>query len=263
MSLNIKDQIEVRRELLIKLSNVTKDKLKRFPNGKVYVKHNRNCIYYYLVDEKTGSEEKILDTEKEYISELLQRNYLERVLKAVESELTVLDRLKRNYPKCVAEDVYDKLSKERQDLVKPIIPTDEQFISRWLEKPYVQKPIPDKVPVFETMKGERVRSKSEQLIADRLFVNGIPYKYECPLKVGDRIVHPDFTVLRLSDRKELYHEHLGKLGDDDYCMDNIPKINEYILNGFMPGDSLFMTFESAKRPLDVRVIDKLIEEKFR
>lgn len=127
----------------------------------------------------------------------------------------------------------------------------------------VKKPISDDIPVYTTMRGERVRSKSEIIIADRLFANGIPYKYECPLKVGNEIIHPDFTILRMSDRKILYHEHCGMADDSGYAEDMVKRINDYSEEGIIQGDSLFLSFETSKQPLDVRVIDRLINSHFR
>ena len=75
-----------------------------------------------------------------------------------------------------------------------------------------------------TLKGDRVRSKSEQIIADRLFINNIPYKYEYPIEINGIIYHTDFRILRMSDRKELFYEHFGKMGDEQYANDNIRSI---------------------------------------
>ncbi|MEE3440399.1 MAG: hypothetical protein VZR07_10670, partial [Ruminococcus sp.] len=50
---------------------------------------------------------------------------------------------------------------------------------------------------FETQRGEIVRSKSEVIIADALYYANIPYHYEKPIKVGDRVIYPDFTVLNV------------------------------------------------------------------
>jgi predicted nuclease of restriction endonuclease-like RecB superfamily len=113
------------------------------------------------------------------------------------------------------------------------------------------------------MRGERVRSKSEVIIADRLLISGIPYKYECPLKVGKRVIHPDFTILRLSDRRVVYYEHCGKLDDPEYAEDLVNRVNDYNHAGIIQGERLFMTFETSKTPLDVRVLDKMIKENFR
>lgn len=114
-----------------------------------------------------------------------------------------------------------------------------------------------------TDRGERVRSKSEQLIANRLLAKGIPYKYECPINVGGKIFHPDFTILRISDRKEIYYEHLGKMGDEEYAHTTILRINKYVMNGIALGEKLFTTMESYTAPLDLRVLDQMIESSFR
>ena len=113
------------------------------------------------------------------------------------------------------------------------------------------------------MNGERVRSKSEMIIADRLFVNGIPYKYECPLMVGDNeIIHPDFTILRIRDRKIIYYEHCGKMDDPGYAEEMVERSVKYSLAGIVQGDSLFYTYESSTKPLDVRVLDNMIKRSF-
>ena len=258
------DNINSRFDILTKMSDKTKEKLKNYPKGNVFIKHRNNKAYYYFSEDGSNKNERLIDpNDKEYIELLLQRAYLEKVLKAVQKEMKTLKRIQMNYPETIAEDIFNQLSDERKLFVKPIILTDEQFALRWQNTPYTPKPIPDNLPVFETLRGERVRSKSEQIIADRLYVNGIPYKYECPLKAGEKIIHPDFTVLRLSDRKELYYEHLGRLDEAKYSCDNVPRLNDYILNGYLPGDRLFLSFETSKTPLDVRVIDKLINEQFR
>ncbi len=265
MNKNIMEQIEERSELLKKLSKRTTEKLKSFPRGSIYIRHRKNKVYYYLVDDSSGIKEKLLDrNEKEYISALIQRNYLEKVVRAADSELAALERIKKVFPKYVAEDIYYNLAEERKEMINPIVPTDEQFVSRWLERTYDHKYISDDVPVFKTLRGERVRSKSEQIIADRLYLNGIPYKYECPMLVCDNeIIHPDFTILRVSDRKIVYYEHCGRMDDQEYVEDMTVRSIKYSLAGIMQGDRLFYTFETSKTPLDVRVLDNLINSCFR
>ena len=113
------------------------------------------------------------------------------------------------------------------------------------------------------MNGERVRSKSEQIIADHLKKAGIPYKYEYPTMINGKIIHPDFKILRVSDRMELYLEHCGRVDKPGYYDDMVIRINNYAMNGIVIGCNLFLLFETADVPLDVRVLDKLIEEQFR
>lgn len=52
-----------------------------------------------------------------------------------------------------------------------------------------------------------MRSKSEVIIADLLNKEGIPYRYEFPLYLKEfNTVYPDFTILNVRKRKEIYWE---------------------------------------------------------
>lgn len=47
-----------------------------------------------------------------------------------------------------------------------------------------------------------------KIIADKLNNLGIPYRYEYPMILEGNIrIHPDFTILKMPERKEVY---LGK-----------------------------------------------------
>ena len=171
--------------------------------------------------------------------------------------------MQKIYPEAVAEDVYDQLPEALKKYAKPINLCDDEYAIKWMETPYRHKPFKNDAPVFVTTKGERVRSKSEVIIADRLRANGIPYRYECPLKVGKKIIHPDFTILRMSDRSILYHEHCGKMGDQKYVEDMLVRQKDYNEAGIILGDRLFYTFESDTVPLDVTILDNIINQHFR
>ena len=260
MEKDLRNAIKTRLDILTKLTHTIERKIPNLPHGRIEIKHTGHKIYYYhLESDKEGMQ---LCKDNALISQLAQKNYFEKVLKSSKQEAAILERTLKQYPKTISEDIYEKLSEDRKMLVKPLVTPIEQFVKEWQEKPYIPKAIKEGVPYYTTLRGEKVRSKSEQIIADRLYIRGIPYKYECPLKVGNRIIHPDFTILRRSDRKEVYLEHLGMTDDDKYQNDNVPRINDYILNGYMLGDRLFLSFESSKTPLNTEVIDKMIDELF-
>ena len=259
---NLRDEIKERTDLISSLSKKAEEKLSGFPEERIKIKHYKNGTYFYLVD-RDNNEKYLSKDNKDLIRTLLQKKYIEEVFKLSLRELKALNKIRHVYPDVIAEEIYESLDETSKEYIKPIVPTDEQFITNWLNRSYKKKIIRDDVPVYITMKGERVRSKSEQIIADRLYVKGIPYKYECPIKVGDEIIHPDFTILRVSDRKILYLEHCGKMNDAGYIDDMIDRSRKYALEGIMQGDRLFYTFESSFKPLDVRVIDKMIDELFR
>ena len=258
----LRDKLNKRMDIVTKMAFQTETKLKGYPEGRIKISKRGKNTYYYQISNRTNL--KLLkNTDRKIIDKLIQKRYLEKVLDAFKTELDALNKMQKLYPETIAEEIYDGLSDERKAHIKPIIPTDEQFVSRWLSEPYTKKPISDDVPVYVTKKGERVRSKSEMIIANMLYDCGIPYKYECPVLVGGEIFHPDFTILRLSDRKIIYYEHCGRMGDPGYVEDMIERSRKYALEGIFQGEKLFYTFESAKQPLDVRVVTAMIENNFR
>ena len=103
----------------------------------------------------------------------------------------------------------------------------------------------------------------EKIIADKLYSMGIPYRYECPILMKNGIkVHPDFTVLKMPEREEVYLEHLGMMDDMEYVESVIRKLNTYEKNGIYLGIHLFITYETAKYPLSLRQLEELIKGVF-
>ncbi|MBR3142198.1 MAG: hypothetical protein IKF09_03500 [Clostridiales bacterium] len=262
MTVNLRNIISERYELLSKTIEELEKKTDSFPEGRISVKHDGGRVCYYQSGNKTA-EKYLTNKDKKLIGDLIQKAYLKKVLRSAKQESEALEKTLKYYPEVVAEEVYDTLSEDRKKMARSIITGDDQYVKKWQERPYTPKPMSDDIPVYLTMRGERVRSKSEIIIADRLYANGIPYKYECPVLVGDEIFHPDFTILRMSDRKILYHEHCGRMDDPGYAEDMVDRINKYNDEGIIHGDRLFLSFETSEKPLDARVIDNLINKHFR
>ena len=107
------------------------------------------------------------------ISQLAQKRYLQHTLKIAKSELAALSEALDKYPAVVIEEAYDSFDEKLQKYITPIVPGDDQYVIKWLETPYKKKPIKPGSKTYTTLKGEIVRSKSEALIADRLYARGI------------------------------------------------------------------------------------------
>lgn len=97
--------------------------------------------------------------------------------------------------------------------------------------------------IYSTSKGDKVRSKSEVIIANLLFQNSIKYEYEKRLyyNENDLSILPDFTI-HLPDGREIYWEHLGMIGTEDYDKRWLKKLKIY--NDFFPG-MMVKTYEGA------------------
>ncbi len=260
MAILFRDLFANRYDIVLNTIKAIEQKINCFPEGRITIKHHNSASNYYLQSENV---QKYLNKSDKLIGELIQKEYLQNVLDALKREASFLEAALKKYPVLTAEEIYSTLPYDRQVYAKPITLSDEQFVERWLSQPYKRKPISSEAPAFITMKGDKVRSKSEMIIADRLWINGIPYKYECPLKIGNKVIHPDFTILRISDRKTLYHEHCGMMDNQKYSDDFANRINLYANAKITIGDNLFLTFETAAAPLNTSLLDELINKLFR
>ena len=66
-------------------------------------------------------------------------------------------------------------------------------------------------------------------------------------------------MLRLSDRKEIYWEHLGMMDDKEYSSNALRKILTYEEYGIFPGDRLIITSETYKLPFNLTIINRTID----
>jgi hypothetical protein len=102
-----------------------------------------------------------------------------------------------------------------------------------------------------------VRSKSQLVIANHLFDKGISYKYESPF-VGEKVegrVLPDFSF-ETPEGDTIIWEHLGLLHKPGYREAWERKRDWYEKNGFVVGETLFMTRDDDRGGLDMdQVID--------
>ena len=213
----------------------------------------------YLFDRKTI---RLLAT-KAYALKLdkaakLESKQIERCIRILES-----DKNKDGVDIADIDSVFGRLPEYVRSNTTPSIATDDGYADSWQRESYNSRWKKDTDVIYETPRGEKVRSKSEWIIASMLHEAGVPYRYEeiVPLNAEVGVfLHPDFTVLNKRTRKVYYWEHFGKMGDPEYIENSfMPKINDYYNFGFLPGDRLLMTFESKGSPLDTTQVKRLIE----
>lgn len=215
--------------------------------------------YYHKTEDSSPDGRYLSRKDTVGISKLAQKDYNEKLCVSIRAEIRAIDRYLKSYPDISAEDIYDHLPVPRQLYVVPVTETEEEFIARWSSEPFAGKEFNDSCPEFYTAKGERVRSKSEVIIADMLYRENIPYKYECPMYLeGMGIVYPDFTVLDVVERKEVYWEHMGRMDDPEYADSAVRKWACYIMNGHFEGVDMIYTYETRLVPLNTRVLHMLV-----
>jgi len=258
----LKKEVLSRYRWITRVIDTYESRLNKMPAGHLRVKSRTSAPYYYHVDDKNNPNGHLIK-DRELIVNLAAKTYMIDCLRKAKTEQRVLKHFLDHYPDKSIEDIYPGYSRPRRRLITPVTVPDEEFRRRWENTPYIPKGIKDGQPVYITMRGEKVRSKSEMIIANALFSKGIPYKYECPLVINGVTIHPDFTILRLSDRQEVYLEHLGMMGDEDYAGNAITRIDNYTSNGILLGDRLFITMESKTAPFGAASLNLIIDKQLR
>lgn len=246
----------MRLEYLLAQKNQIESQLENAPAGTLRIKHDATRIQYFQRSTPQDSLGKYIKRKDLPIAHALaQKDYDQKVLLAINQEIHAIERYCALFPKKRAEDIYETMRKDRQDLIVPIQETDQQYIRSWSSVSYQGKPFDASLPKLYTSREERVRSKSEIIIADTLSRESIPYRYECPLHIPDvGNIYPDFTVLNAAKRKELYWEHFGMMDDSQYVEKVLLKIRTYELNGIYPGDNLILTYETHQTPIDQKQV---------
>lgn len=262
-----------------------------FPEGRLRVSHNGKKERFYRVAEnkyknkyenedgtkaenkaenKDGTKIKkdkfgvyIPASEKKLVADLAQKDYNREFLRLATKELKGIEKSIRALSAPGADDAYQKASTTRKELIMPYIITDEMFVKGWLDNKPGESGLMPESRIYDTRRGEKVRSKSESIIADILYDLGIPYHYEKPLCLKNgRIRYPDFTLLDIPSRTEIYFEHFGKLEEWDYACDAMAKIEEYKQNGIFLGKNLIFTYETSNYPLSANATREMLQAVF-
>ncbi len=210
---------------------------------------------------------------RDEIARLCNKHYESKLIQAAELEGSQIDtciallksrRDKDGNDLADIDLVHGRLPDIIRQNVSPNALTDDGYAQTWQSVEYGKRWTKKGDKVYETSRGEKVRSKSEWIIAGMLAEAGVPYRYEeiVPLNADVRVfLHPDFTVLNKRTRKVYYWEHFGKMDDQNYINNTfMPKMAEYYNFNFLPGDKLLMTFESGLHPLDTTEVKRLIEK---
>ncbi len=251
-------------ERLERIMSICREGLAAAPEGSLRVfKKGEDSMQCYLVlpGEKNG---RYLRKEQADLAQsLAQKMYLKKVLPIAEQEYKLIEKLHAFYADDLISSIYEAEPEPRQTLIRPVEKSWEERVMEWESTCYETKPFQEESPVILTERGERVRSKSEKLLADYFLHHGIPYKYEKPLYLrGYGTVYPDFTLLSKKLQREVYWEHDGKMDDPTYARAAVKKIRTYEKNGFLLGRDVIFTFETEATVLNTGDIEMLFHEYF-
>ena len=261
-------ELEQERDNLVKLVPKLERDISKAPEGSLVMLKARGRYpqYYHYIegDRENGKNGRYLPKkELKLVQRLAQKQYESEVLECVKRRANAISVFLKKYQENDTEAIYENLPEERKALVCPVIKTDEMFECEWREGIRANSnDFPKDVELY-TEEGERVRSKSEKILADGFRRMGIPYVYEPELELADGSrIYPDFALLHKRKRKTIYFEHFGMMDYPEYSERTVKKLAKYQENGYWFGDNFLCTFETSENPLDMRIVEKMLKHYF-
>lgn len=262
----IRDVLLKKEEELFGWKKQLEKNLAEAPMGKLYrSKSNGSEQYYIRKPDANGKIRKkyVRKSEKMIVDRILQRDYEALVLEKVKEQISSIEKFLKEFVPEELTAIYENLPCSQKKIITPWMETTEEYVRKWKNVLYVGKDFSQSAQEIFTERGERVRSKSEKIIADSLYRQGVPYRYEYPIYLrGMGTVYPDFMCLHVRRRKEILWEHMGMMSDAAYCKNALKKEEIYIKNGYRTGIDIIYTHESSEYTLSTKVIDQIIKDVF-
>lgn len=269
---------ELNNELL-KLRKIKKQAefdIEKAPKGKLRIAQaTKSPIYFYRENKNDRLGTYIKASNRDIARALAQKGYAENIQKTVNKQINLIEDLLKTYDTVDLKTYHTKYNKARRALISSYELSDEEYSQKWYEETSAQIAYYNalklqnakntnenaiEIKTFTTANGEIVKSKSEVIIADTLLRLGIPYQYELPFEQNGRVVfRPDFTVLNVNSRKQVYIEHFGRMNDEEYRKSFFWKMSNFSNMGIIQGKNLLMTFEDHDNSFDIADYIKDIE----
>lgn len=195
--------------------------------------------------------------------QLTFKKYLTCRMEENEDEMRALDYYLRHHRTCTPKSE-QMLSEhpEYQKLLSPYFRPLSKELEEWASSPYEHNTYCSECLTHKTSSGIYVRSKSESIIDTYLFINKIPFRYECELSLGSTVCFPTFTIRHPATGEVYYWEHFDCMDDPKYAKRVAPKLNVYISHGIIPSINLITTYESSDYPLDSDTVRQIVEHYF-
>lgn len=105
-----------------------------------------------------------------------------------------------------------------------------------------------------------MRSKSELLIAEKLYEFDVPFRYEEIIHINGQRFSPDFRIM-LPDKGVKYWEHCGMMENMQYRIRNSRKMTEYEKAGIVPWKNLIITYDTMDGGINLAAVEAEIRNK--
>lgn len=223
-----------------------------------------NNNYYQVIKRPGIRQQKIISRKAKdhflFINALREKRYIAKALPILKNNLKFYNVLLKNIKEYDALAIQAALPRHYHDFdCSSIMLKGDVNPERWAKANYRQNTVFRENLIHCSVSGLLTRSKAESMIATRLEENGLIFRYECELLLGDHNFFPDFVILHPTERRLIYWEHFGMMDSPDYADGALNKLRVYSEHGIHLGDNLIITWEMSGKPLTFAHIDDRIK----
>ena len=136
----------------------------------------------------------------------------------------------------------------------------DEELQQWMNAPFDQSTYKLEEKIHTTSRDLKVRTKSELIIAEILYMYNIAFRYEQRLYIRDKRFAPDFTI-QLPDGRIFYWEHVGLTNSFGYMNDHYYKLKYYQYKNIVPWKNLILTYDNEAGQLNTQIIHSEIKNK--
>lgn len=192
---------------------------------------------------------------------LARKDYFTKVMKAAEEELSTINFLLAETDSIAK--VFSSIHEARREFVTPLELPVKDIVRVFLNEVFPPSDFEITSPI-DTMKGEPVRSWPEALIADSLFIENIPYRYERPFKLHNgHSIRSDFSIIHPETGELFIWEHFGRMDKPGYQSITLRKLKDYSESGMILGKNLIATFDNDEYKISKQEVMRLIKAYFK
>lgn len=248
------------KEVLDKREISVREQLQTYPAGKLIYSQNGKHKKWYVSCE--GVKTYIPSKNKEKAITLAEKKYYEAVLEDILCEKKAIQNYLNLCNKGITKETELITTSAYIELLKNTFLIKNQELQEWMQAEYERCPKYPEQLVHTIFDGQKVRSKSEAIIATMLHINRIPFHYEEALHLGKKVIYPDFTIRHPVTGQTYYWEHFGMMDNENYAQAAFQKMALYNSNGFILADTLLTTYESENIPLKSNIVENIIQQYF-
>ena len=229
------------------------------------ISNGKQVFFQGFTDADNKMIRKSLYHKPEVARSLARKAYLEAEVKALERNLTLLQKMLNDCPSLAPDEIISSLPKRYQG-----IPTEWFFdgnrhgndtFDGWDTEPYTKSDFHPEELTKITTRGLHVRSMAELAIAERFYYHQLMFRYEELINIDGYKFTPDFTIMRRRDGKLFYWEHCGLPHDEKYMGRHKWKLSMYEKAGIVPWDNLIVTYGDRNANVDMRIVESEIVNK--